>query len=805
MQVDPHNVFRLLGVDAGRIYPTAVDCPICSAGLKLEIRSPLNITCRACHFTGDIIELLAAKRGEPILGVVKELQLRSLADFGRESIEQYVREHDRQQKLKDLIARQAQAVREQQSGSLNAIFDLLNARHTSQILHQLLPHVCQLRRTDLSEAGVGLPKTAREAWTWWGRYTALAIPAWDQADVAGLWLLTTKGANFFPLRENVKCTAFAKVPSFSDSEVVVIDDIALALRMTLWSIFETGRPRGFVVPYGIIDDAEHWKCGRIVYWTPRGETRHYVRALRVPSAQTLDHTDIGKWDVDRELPCDGSFGVFQKRLDAALPAHQALAYHLTTFSAQDARTALCGARIEPADRAKVVSYVQGDDARHVGQLFTDAQQEVVVSWAGESISDTPEGWMVKGKIISSVKFYIDQVRPQGETGEALVLGTIDFTAPSGDRHNLRFREKLSAMRDTAKWLQARVVSATGCIPFIDGRWSKKLIEVAQQFHVPKPVLADQQYGWYENRLRMPNFMVDANGVHTSSSLMEGPALPVPAPLSDAEWSAWAGVAFCRVALALLGNLWRTAHGRPGIGLMLTNEPHIVSRLAAVLGVQTVPSPTAAQIEEQALLPIPMFTEWSPAGLRRMFNETAGYRNIVLNVDSRTARLACISPDWVRLRVGTAIDYGALRGVFHLLPRLLRMEPVFDDDGYYSSIATILVPEVGKRIGGRTNMHSAALDLDQHYICRNSTAATRIMELVFYGIDRDEIRPEVSSEGVRVRFDQFLAATASPTVPMMPLDEMTERLQEARFLCGQDADAWIFNRSTWDLNASLLRA
>jgi hypothetical protein len=403
-----------------------------------------------------------------------------------------------------------------------------------------------------------------------------------------------------------------------------------------------------------------------------------------------------------------------------------------------------------------------------------------------------------------VKLVIEQVRPNSRTGDATVVGHLVHR-----RRSYKFREQFSTIRrNPGIWIQQLIVMKAGCIPYIAKTWSTRLVEIAQQFHVPTPIMEDQQYGWSDGTLRLPHFAVDDTNVYATQSNVEGPRLILPAPLAQSEWQAYRGKAFCRVVLAFLGNLIRTKNSHSAIGLMLTNRPHIVGRLASAFMCDVLVNPTMELIENNSHAPLPLFTEWGEFKLRNVF-ESAGHKNIVFSTDSHTAALSRINPDWLHLQLGSHIDYMSLRSIFLILPALLRAQSIkIDSDTFYRNISDVIGPEVGPHCE-RHRLSDAALELDHHSSYRSNTAASRVMELIFYGMERGDIEPNIQDDRVFVSTEQFLAATASPIVPIPALARLTASLRDARFLVGDNTKhgfrgehRWAITRSAWDMNMSL---
>jgi len=801
-----------LGIDAGWSYPVATNCPLCGGGGKLEIRSPTQAHCRECHFIGDLVELLAIKRSESLEAVFDELRESALVDCDERFRRRYLTEKAQRAKLIELLRIKSGHLRQGVSGAIRAIVDVFPFRVPFKTLQRLTPHIIPLRADDFEDMGVTLPKSASSCLKWWKQYTALAIPCWDGVDLIGFWLLTTKGYNYLRVNDykhGCGGNGFALVPSFSDDFCVVVEDPKTALLMTLWSMIAVNRPVGFVCPHGMRDNAETYRCGKTVFWSPSGQLNHYIRALSTPGALTLDHT-LTPCDPEKDLPKKGNWGQFAYQLNGALHAHQALALYLTDLNVADARPVLSNRPIDIGDQAKIKAAVTGADSKHIEDIFGESLREESVMWDGTMITDAPEGWRVTGKVgrsklITEAKLHLDQVRPQGDEGEAQVLGTILYRSPDGERVSFNFKENLSRiMANPGRWMQEKVITRSGRIPYVDPGWSKRLFAIAQAFHVPTPVMGDQVYGWSDGKLRMPCFTVDQNNLYANRSLVEGPSTQMPEPLSEGEWESFKSISFCRVVLALLGNLVRTSRDRQGVGIMLTNEPHTVVRLSQALGVEIVNNPSTYDLEEHASDPLPLFTEWTDIRLGQVLRASDGYKNMVLSVDKHTAKLSRLRPDWLHLRVGEQIDYGALRTIFLFLPRLLRSPDLnVDSDMFYRDLADTLATDVGEKCR-RHRMNAAAIDLDTHNTYRGGTAATRILEAIFYCVERGEISPTVRDDGiVVVSKNQTLQALLNPIIPTPSIDEISGRLEDARFLVGEDSVQWNIDRTAWDLNVSLV--
>jgi hypothetical protein len=138
----------------------------------------------------------------------------------------------------------------------------------------------------------------------------------------------------------------------------------------------------------------------------------------------------------------------------------------------------------------------------------------------------------------------------------------------------------------------------------------------------------------------------------------------------------------------------------------------------------------------------------------------------------------------------------------MLPRLLRQPDIdIDSDTFYRDLSDLLLQDIQAECP-HTRMRAAAIDLDSYYSYRSSTAGSRIMEQIFYGISRGEISPQYADEDVSISIDQFMASIADPQFPLPDISELTARLKDARYLIKTGDNSWSFSRATWGLHQSL---
>lgn len=802
MNLDLPAVFGLLGMHFRRQSPTVDNCPLCGTPSKLEIRNASHVHCRACHFTGDVIELLNRRRckdgeEEELEQTVDELEIRGILGFTDSERSSYIQNQKRQDWLRELVDNGVQPLKKVVPAFLSALLDQHNVRHPHRVIKSLTPHICVLYRRDLDGQ---VPRTARETMKWWGKYGALAITCYDGSRIVGFWLITRKGAQYLPMTDaRTTVSGFAQLPSVTHDAVYVVDNPIQALRYIIWSVLEKGEPQGFVVPFGVQDSADSYRARRVVFWSPDGNSAWYLRALNTPRALTLDNDSLGTFDPDTQMPCRGSWGVFTRHATSALDAYKAAARHLLSLKEADARSLMASTPIDSGDKAKLKACVSGVDQKLFEGLLATITTEETVTLDGDVITATEQGWMSKGKLISSVTFQIDQIRTTGRYGEGTAYGTITY-----DGHTFPFEEDLQFMiKSPLDWLSETLIDRGLRPPYFQASWRKKLLEVSQRFHEPDIISNKSQYGWLDGALQMPHFVVDSSGVFPFQLITNGPQLGLPTELNSVEWDEFKKPSFCKLFLALLGNMFRTAKGFPGIGILLSNEQHVIERVAGAFGAAPVISPSLSQIDEALDKPLPLFTQWQPSKLRDMFN-IPGLKHLMVSVDSQTYSVASLNPDWLRLRIGSPIDYAALRQVFRVLPRLLRVtDPLgIETDTFYREIVDYVSKDITEYVPQRDRLSQAAAELDTGNRYRKSNAATRVVELICHKVTSGEMLPAITEEEALVYIDDFLQATASPYIPTPSIDELTTMLKNARFLIRAQGDAWVFSREMWDMNRSL---
>ncbi len=801
MQIVVKEVAGLMGVDVSKTLPCVTNCPLCGAK-ELEIRHPWHVVCRKCYFIGDLVTLYSYFKKEELLSSIAYLKSRALLDLGKDE-EKYVKIVRNQMLWRKLIKEKAELLRDPPA-SFTGVLGKYNCRFSLMTPQALGPHIIPLFRKDIEEMPLELTLDGDQILRWWNNYIAVAIPCYDGVDLLGFWLVTQRGAKYLQVtHRDAPANGFGLLPSIRDDVNFVMSDPLLALRLTLWSASNAGAPTGFVVPYGLRDTAETYRTRGTVFWDYDDETSWLIRATGTPAAHVVTTSQLPQsFDKEVNFPCGGSYQQFVDfiRLNAK-PAHQALALHLLKLPRSKAKADLIGITMESAEKAKCIAYVTGEDAKQLSLLLNSQVSTQTIDWSGTTVSETPNGWVCKGKVISSAMFYLDTVRPiPGSGGNAVINGQIVYGGRSYD-----FEEQYNVIRgNTAKWLESFIVMKCGHLIYIDKAWKNRLLDVSQKFKQPAAIMEGQRYGWDGELLRLPYFIVDSKDVYASYDMVDGPKLMLPVPLSDAERDNFSNDSFCRMFLAVLGNMVLSYGDKPGHGFLMVNEGHILSRYSQVFGIDSLHNPSETKVGITQTEPLFVPVTYSNEYLKSIINRQV-IPNFLVNVDIKTARLAELFTDWSVLSIGSNIDFSAIRSVFFALQKVLVKPLPKYSTTFYRDIARTVQTDYC----GNNSLMSAATDLDGIAQEKAHSLSSRLLSfIVKAAFDRSLSYKEISEgavEGIRVSIKDFYGLIGETVVAIPPKSEITGAFIKDKFLVSTDTeDTWTFGRSAWDFYSSINR-
>jgi hypothetical protein len=778
-----------LGLTATTQLPAMLTCPICHASSKLELRTHLHITCRGCGFIGDLIKLYGAAKSLKLDSAITVLKSKGALDLAEVELSAYMTATEQQDKLLGLIKTQSDNLKAQPHGSILAMLSNYGCRFQPGDLLKLLPHAIPLHRDKLDALELTYPKEARETLKWWGNFMSLAIPAYDGLAVVGFWLITPIGFNYLPLTDKTdKAVGFGLVPRLSDPLCFVTDNPIQALKLTLWSIVHTGKPLGFLVPYGPKDVLDLYKAKSVVYWSPEQSTEWLFRGLSTPGARSLSNAGLDpSYTPKHDLPCGGSYPQFMAYVDAySKPAHQVLAQQLLLLPIEKAREVLQGATIEPVDKAKCLGYVNGEEAKRLSDVFTAHVQAQAITWNGSVITETPQGWVCKEKIISSAMIYMDEVKPIGSTGDAWITGSIVHNSV-----NYPFREKYSVIKKKpGAWLQQKVIASSGHIPYIDRGWTNKLVEISQQFRTPKAIMAGASYGWNGPVLQLPNFSVDSKGVYPSKASVEGPSLLLPSPLSDAEKASFMDKGVRKLYVTLLGGLVRAHHELKSPGILLTDTASAAHRFTEALGAEVITNADSVSILEKGILPIPLVT--LDMDLAKLF---AGPESpyVLAQASKATAEAAGALQDWVIIEFKKPVDFRVFRGIFLELPQLLSKP--FVADTVYRDVANSLNGKYPCK-----TFFAEGSELDGMLYNSHNNKHVKMIEYLAGLVRKDTIQTKEVKDGVVIPIKDVEAHMKANGVKL-PVEDLTYVMSDKGLLIGSSPDEWVFSSYAWNFYRS----
>lgn len=733
------------------------------------------------------MRLHAAVKQESVDATVASLTSKGLLDL--EGSEQaYLANAHVQETLQRLIERKVAVLKEGIPSSFQGMLCTLNCRLLSQIPAQLRRHMLPLRKDDIADLEVPMSSDADPVFKWWGKHGAVGVPAYDGVDVTGLWILTQRGSMYLPILDRKTTAAFGCVPSMADPAVFVVDTIEDAVRLTVWSAVHREKPIGFVVPVGVRDTPELYSAKRVVYWSSTDDPAWILRSRHCPQNLVMLNSTVTRTGV---YPFDGDFPRFMHEVEhLALPAHAGIAKYLLALPRRDAIKAVSTEAMEPAERSKISAHASGEDARLLQQMFS-AQAPAAADWGGMAVTDTPNGWVCKGRVISSAVFYLDELRPMAPGPDAVVTGAVVYNSRS-----VAFQEKLSLLRkNPAAWLENFAVQKFGVIAYIERAWRPRLLEISLRFRSPSAIMPDQRYGWNNHTLRMPLFIVDSKDISPSFEVIEGPLTPLPAVLTEAEKDAFNSEGFCRVFLAVLRNIIQTEHG-VGNGWAVVNEPHVVERTAHALGLTTQHDPSDALIQAQRRDPIIRPTVLG-ASLRHVINQGQP-ANMLISLDQLTAALAHIFYGWPILEVKQVAEYQCLRGVFFALQTLLAQPKTVKN---HRELATV----VQDCFGIKGALFSAGTSLDRAQFVSEHSIAAKLLVFFVAMHAAQRLPVTISPKGAHIAHTDFYALVADSPVQVPESKELTHVLALANFLVSNSTSEWVILDEVWTYQVGMSAA
>jgi len=490
-------------------------------------------------------------------------------------------------------------------------------------------------------------------------------------------------------------------------------------------------------------------------------------------------------------------------VDAAVDPYMAIGLYLLARSQTDAMRMALQWHLEIGEQAKVLQGFDGTNFLFLKRCLDADMKYQAIKFDGHEIQETPAGWSCEGKNVCEASMRVDEIKTDRSTGTTVVSGSVSFQHDKTHKITVvPFCENLKKIQgQPGQWLQTFCL-VNGKFINIGKGWQTKILDIATKFSVDRMavVVSDAAYGWDKaGTLKFNRFVVAAQGLTRVVSHVGGPDLPMPQPLTAAEADSLKSRDFCSLALALLGNLYRTRFGQPGLNIAVEESQHLVARVGQVLGVAIQDNPRHVL---DAGLPLPTPLAYTADDLGQLV-ATGRPSQCLASFDSQTFRLLATESTWVRLPVKAVPDYQALRWIFLVLPVLLQDSLAQPDDGYFfSNLATKLKP-VADRVCPGHSLLTAANDLDRLWFMHHRSPGTALVFLLHSLVAGKQLGVANHVDGVVLRVDEVRQALTAPAYPPPDIARLTRVLAEGKMLAGQGDNWWVINGDVWSLMATNL--
>lgn len=753
--------------------------------------------------------MFAALTKQPLAGAIAELKLEAGLHFDELGEARYLSERAQNQELQ-VIWREGQArLRSGVTPSTRGLFQDLGCIQGDPSLVSLWPMIGVLRAEDLDDHLIR--KEDRGVLKRLGKYNALAMPTWEFSRIVGFWLVQPasdlhNGAEFLQVYGDLTMHALSNAQSLRIGQEVAFltNDPRLAIRfMARQAMDLNGVQIPFCIPEGYHHAHEHFANQRQIWLAVEAPGRSMVdafkRAIRMNAVDTvepweLSYQPLTEFPKGKLITADT---IMTQLVNKAAPTGKALGTYLLRQKEAEAVRMANTLSLTTSERNAVLHHFQGEDAAQLERILERGPVTNVIEFDGKRVHEDAQGWTVDGKVICNVVVRFAEQITNEQTGEIVLLGTLAF-----ERKLVPFRVEKTVLRaDFVKWLVA-LVERHGGWPRTNTSWNKRLLDVAREFSkdTMRKTSGAQRFGWDDKKtLFTRRFTLDPKGYTRVALSIDGPELKVPTPLAASEWDAFGDQGFCLTALALLGNLVRTANGLPGYGLLLPAARHLVDRIGDALALPIEENPSNTRVSEAARLPVPVVAQWSDERLAEVIR-LPGAKHLLASVDQRSFDLLAADPAFLRLPVGSIADYDALRWVWLVLPGLLTWSP--DEAAFYTQLAKLVAKDVGRNRPNHLLM-SAASQLDARRVA-DGNAGTVVMQLLRRLADRGALPIVADGDVVRVQLADVRTAMTAPLLPPVDLKRLTEQLRDGSMLMGSSATEWQLNAVVWGLVATYSR-
>ena len=808
-----------LGAGSVPVVPFCLNCPLCKANHALQIRGSEEVFCTKCWWVGDAIQLYAKVLGLNIKDAVAAMEAEGLLAREQDALVWYFADVEEQERLRACFADGREYYKSAPSllaGILRECLGFHNA--TSPVLSALAPYVALLRRKDLEEHDIELPKKVNHGISVWGQYAGLAIPTYDRWRITGAWIICPGGTCHVHFLERQSRQGFGfslMTPVEPHQRVFVCPDPVLAARYLFRQALDEANITPILVPAleSSGDCPTTMGARQLIYWTPKADHANwYKRATRAVSAQLVQNWKTG-WDVYSSWPNYRATGskIMHDLAALALPAcHTVARWLLETKDPAHARRLATTMELTSDVQALCRSYCQGGDSEQLAGIFSADQRHRRVELDGEIVTETDNGWQCGNVMVSNAILRILWIRHDRDHSDNTVGGGVVVFKGRAYRFETNYRE---LRYNGGKFIEKLLLDEQAGFPTINKKWATdRLWQLAHLFHEPKIEHATLHYGWTDGVLRISSFVVDGTGVAPVNVRVEGPAIPVPMPLSSPELTNFQYQGFCRVGLALLGNLVRTWTNERPLGITILNGPHLIDKIAQAFSSEVVRNPSDALLGNNDTNPLPMFTSWSDHRLAEVLRAREPFRNFMWSVDRKTHVRLAGQPGWLRIiadprdsvhnSAKPLDDYQALRWVFLALPAIMRAGKPAAGPYFYSALGA-LVAKHWLPANTRHVLPSAGSWLDQVGNYTDHSRVYHLMSLLSAASDEGYAQLDLnrSEDTATLDMDGVHRYLVNSLVPVPGVEHILEELTGARQVLRRQGNLATFGLSNWNLYAS----
>lgn len=762
--------------------PSVTTCPFCKE-FQLEVHSRDLIFCRHCHFIGDGIELYSkVKKLDTIVGL-KELRNEDIIDVEDDFVMFYESSYA-DKAIGARIHAEAMVMYAEQPSSLRAMLQGLGTALEEGLARKLLPHVGLIRVASILEVIEEPSKALQAALKAIGRYTGLGLACWNNSTLVGYWVVTPRGVTYLPI-SNTSGVGGSLSVRIGDDYAFALDNPVELLKIWLKSIKTQSYVPGMTCWAGIQIMASPAK--QVIYWSPDNIDTWYYAATKHYGAKSVLSSTI---DVDKPSVYKQSFinkVTRQLVTNANQPLHT-LGLLLLEKPTAEARAVLSNCPLDERARAELLSYFSGADTDALQALFSGAGASKHIEFNGKSIAETEQGWVCNKTLICDAILRIDNIRVGSVSADAVASGSVTYK-----KRNLVFSEKLETIRKKgADWLHGFILTKTGCSCCIAPGWQRHIFNIAQAFHTPEGLMDSGNYAWEGDTLRLPYFSVTPQGLVITTNRVTGPSIQMPSHVDAITAEACTDMGVGRVLFTVLHNLIATKQGKPCRPLGISEQPHRIADIAAILGLNHITEPEIPTLLSSDATPLPSVMAPVAPDLGKVD------KNIIVSLDTKSYRFLTAFPNWVRVGKISA-DIGVLRLVFAIVPGVLEAGLESDDPMFHRKCIPIarkaLLPYGVLR--ERFTLVASMLDSERAPTGLGGTTVNLIQQAVTY----NAISMSHDVAGYSVKPSEVAAYLVGTAFKLPPIGDIEKALLASNLVFKTGRDEWMFPEHIWSLFTS----